>query len=173
VQTFNTLGELGLLSNALEQIEMLITDAGDGGSAGDTAVDPPKVLYFCVQENDKLLGYWNTVGDRLFKIRHCMNIEGQVRQLPLFEPPIDPGLLVRAQAAGLSIAEVLSDVAVDLPNYRFSFMLQKANELAAEVRSLGASLNAILEKRDAEALATLRSGQELRLLQAMRDIRRQ
>ena len=39
-------------------------------------------------QNDKLLGYWDTVADRLFKIRHCMNIEGVVRQLPLFEPPI-------------------------------------------------------------------------------------
>jgi len=26
---------------------------------------------------------------RLYKIRHCMNIEGVVRQLPLFDPPID------------------------------------------------------------------------------------
>ena len=38
-----------------------------------------------------------TVADRLFKIRHCMNIQGVVRQLPLFEPPIDPALLVRPQ----------------------------------------------------------------------------
>ena len=100
-----------------------------------------------------------------------MNIEGQVQQLPLFEPPIDPALLVRAQAAGLSISEVLSDISASLPNYRFSVMLQKANELAAEVRNLGEVLLSVLEKRDAEALSTLRSGQELRLLQAVRDIR--
>ena len=30
-----------------------------------------------------------------------MNIEGVVRQLPLFEPPIDPALLVAAGAAGV------------------------------------------------------------------------
>ena len=34
-----------------------------------------------------------------------MNIEGQVRQLPLFEPPIDPALLVRAGEIRLAIAE--------------------------------------------------------------------
>jgi hypothetical protein len=34
------------------------------------------------------------VADRLFKIRHCMNIEGVVRPLALFDPPIDPGMLV-------------------------------------------------------------------------------
>jgi hypothetical protein len=173
VQTFNSLGQLGLLSNALEQIELLIPDAGDGGSTDDgtNTVDPPKVLYFCVQENEQLVGYWNTVERRLFNIRHCMNIEGQVQQLPLFEPPIDPALLVRAQAAGLSVADVLSDIGVSLPNYRFTVMLQKANEMAAEVRSLGAELLSVLEKKDAEAMSTLRSGQELRLLQAVRDVR--
>jgi len=173
VQTFNSLGQVGLLSNALEQIELLIPDAGSGSSTDNSAdtVDPPKVLYFCVQENDKLLGYWSTVADRLFKIRHCMNIEGQVRQLPLFEPPIDPALLVRAQAAGLSLAAVLSEISIPLSNYRFAVMLQKANEVAAEVRNFGAGLLSVLEKRDAEALSTLRSGQELRLLQAVRDIR--
>jgi hypothetical protein len=173
VQTFNSLGQLGLLSNALEQIELLIPDAGSGGATDDGThtVDPPKVPYFCVQENDKLVGYWNTVERRLFNIRHCMNIEGQVRQLPLFAPPIDPALLVRAHAAGLSLAEVLSDISGPLPHYRFAVMLQKANEVAAEVRNLGAELLSVLEKNDAERLATLRSGQELRLLQAVRDTR--
>jgi hypothetical protein len=172
VQTFNTLQAAGPLSNALEQIELLVPDAADGsnGAVGGV-IDPPKVLYFCVQENDRLTAYWSTVADRLFKIRHCMNIEGQVRQLPLFEPPIDPALLVRAQAAGLSLADVLSQSDVTLPNYRFAIMLQKANEVTGEVRNLGAQLLAALEKRDAESLATLRSGQELELLQSMRDVR--
>lgn len=177
VETFNTLeAKLGVLSNALEQIELLIPEPDSAGSpeSTDEQPDPPSdgILYFCVPENDQLVTYWDTVSDRLFKIRHCMNIEGQVRQLPLFEPPIDPALLVRAQAAGLSIGDVLGDISPLLPNYRFSVMLQKANELAAEVRNLGAALLSALEKRDAEALSTLRSGQELRLLQAVRDIRK-
>ncbi|CAN5748019.1 hypothetical protein BH18ACI4_BH18ACI4_05170 [soil metagenome] len=176
VQTFNTLDlRPGGLGNTLERIELLIPDAGGSGVTKESTQtpDPPSdtVLYFCVPENDKLLGYWNTVGDRLFKIRHCMNIEGKVRQLPLFEPPIDPALLVRARAAGLSIGEVLSDIDMSLPNYRFSVMAQKANELVAEVRNLGATLLSVLEKRDAEALSNLRSGQELRLLEAVREVR--
>ena len=176
VETFNTLeSRLGALSNALEQIELLIPAPGAVGApqTANGQPDPPSdsILYFCVQENDRLLGYWDTVADRLLKIRHCMNIEGQVRELPLFAPPIDPALLVRAQAAGLSIGEVLSDLQPSLPLYRFSVILQKANEMAAEVRNLGAGLLAALEKRDAETLSTLRSGQELRLLQAVRDVR--
>ena len=52
-----------------------------------------KALYFCVPRNDKLLGYWDTVADRLFKIRNSLNIQGVFRQLALFEPPIDPAML--------------------------------------------------------------------------------
>jgi hypothetical protein len=174
VQTFNTLS-VGPLGNALEQIELLIPGVAGCASLVDSqAPDPPSatILYFCVPENEKLVGYWDTVADRLFKIRHCMNIEGQVQQLPLFEPPIDPALLVRARAAGLSLAEVLSDTAgAPLQNYRFTIMLQKANELTAEVRCLGAELLSVLQNRDGEALSTLRSGQELQLLQSVRDVR--
>jgi Tc toxin complex TcA C-terminal TcB-binding domain/Neuraminidase-like domain/Salmonella virulence plasmid 28.1kDa A protein/Putative peptidoglycan binding domain len=175
VQTFNSLSQIGLLGNSLEQIELLVANAGDTDSDIDAPTPPdpptPRVLYFCVPENDKLLGYWNRVADRLFKIRHCMNIEGQVRQLPLFEPPIDPALLVRARAAGLSIGAVLSEISVSLPNYRFSVMLQKANELVGEVRNLGAALLSALEKRDAEALALLRSTHEINLLREVRQIK--
>lgn len=126
---------------------------------------------FCVPENATLAAYWGTVADRLFKIRHCMNIAGQVRQLPVFEPPIDPALLVRARAAGLDVSEIVSNVRPLLPSYRFSTMLGRANELASEVRNLGSALLSLLEKRDAEALSTLRSRHEMRILQAVRDVR--
>jgi hypothetical protein len=77
-------------------------------------------LYFCVPGNEKLDDLWDTVADRLFKIRHCMNLDGVERSLPLFEPPIDPALLVKAAAAGLDIAAVLSDIEAPLPLYRTS-----------------------------------------------------
>ena len=154
----------------------MVADAGDSAPVDDALEVPDlpsaQILYFCVPENGKLLGYWNTVADRLFKIRHCMNIDGQVRELPLFERSIDPALLVRARAAGLSIADVLSEISAVLPHYRFSVMLQKVNEVVAEVRNLAASLLAALENRDAEALSVLRSGHEIRLLQAMHDVQR-
>ncbi|HBL27650.1 MAG TPA: hypothetical protein DD490_12505 [Acidobacteria bacterium] len=128
---------------------------------------------FCLPGNEKLSGYWDTVADRLFKIRHCMNIEGIVRQLPLFEPPIDPALLVRAAAAGLDPGTVLSGLAVPRPPYRFATLAQKATELCSEVKALGAALLSALEKKDAEELALLRSGHELALLGAVRQVKEQ
>jgi hypothetical protein len=129
------------------------------------------VAYFCVPQNDKLLGYWDTVADRLFKLRHCMNIEGVVRQLPLFEPPIDPALLVRARAAGLDLGRELAGGSAPRPHYRFAYVLQKALELCSELRGLGAALLAAHEKRDAEELALLRSTHEIRLLEQVKLVR--
>src|SRR5436309_2612202 len=132
----------------------------------------PPTFYFCIPKNDNLLGYWDTVADRLFKIRHCMNIEGVVRELPLFEPPIDPALLVRAAAAGIDIGSVLKDLNAAVPHYRFGTMLQKAVELCNDVKALGSALLSALEKRDAEALALLRSSNEISLLNAVREVKK-
>ncbi|MGH9921083.1 MAG: neuraminidase-like domain-containing protein, partial [Nitrososphaerales archaeon] len=107
------------------------------------------------------------------KIRQCMNIQGQVEQLPLFEPPINPGLLVRAAAAGVDLDSVLSDLGTPLPYYRFQVMAQKATELLGEVRSLGQSLLAALEKQDAESLTLLRANQELVVLRSTLDAKQQ
>ena len=130
-------------------------------------------LFFCVPPNKKLFGYFDTIDDRLFKIRHCMNIEGVVQQLPLFQPPIDPALLVRAAAMGLDIGSILSDLSTPLPFHRFTLMLPRALELCAELKSLGSQLLAALEKQDGEALALLRATQESTVLKAVLDVKQQ
>jgi peptidoglycan hydrolase-like protein with peptidoglycan-binding domain len=128
-------------------------------------------LFFCIPKNDRLMGYWDTVADRLFKIRHCLNIEGVERQLALFAPPIDPGLLVKAAAAGLDIAAALSDLNAPSPHYRFQSLASKANEMINDVKNLGAALLAALEKKDAEELSLLRSTHEIQILEAAREIK--
>ena len=130
-------------------------------------------LYFCIPNNPKLLAYWDTIADRLFKIRHCMNIEGIVRKLPLFEPPIDPALLVRATAQGLSIASVLNDLNTPMPNYRFYYLLQKSLELCNEVKSLGNSMLSAMEKRDNERLTVLRAQHEHKIQGMVMEVRKQ
>jgi hypothetical protein len=125
------------------------------------------VPYFCTPSDTQILGYWGTVADRLYKIRHCMNIQGQVQPLPLFAPPINPALLVAAEAAGVDLSSVLSDISAAVPYYRFSYVIARAQELCAEVKSLGSALLSALEKKDAEALAQLRSGQEVAVQNAI------
>jgi hypothetical protein len=114
-----------------------------------------RALYFCIPRNENLLGYWDTVADRLFKIRHCMNIEGVVQQLALFEPPIDPGMLVKAAAAGINVGSIVNGLNQPIGPVRSLFLIQKALELAGEVRGLGGALLSALEKRDGERLGAL------------------
>ena len=128
----------------------------------------PQALYFCLPQNDKMLAYWDIIADRLFKIRHCMSLDGTVRQLPLFEPPIDPMLLVEAVAHGLDIGSILSDLYAPLPRYRFAATLQQALTMCNEVRSLGNTLLSMIEKGDAELLSAVRAGQETQLLNQIR-----
>ncbi len=159
--------------NVLKEVENLLPAASSGTTQTDDTPELPwlDVLYFCIPHNEKLLAMWDSVADRLFKIRHCMNIEGVVRQLPLFEPPIDPALLVKAVAAGVDIGTALSDLNAPLPLYRFAFMIQRAVEICSEVKVLGSAMLAALEKRDAEAFALLRSSHEQAMLDLVRIIR--
>jgi Tc toxin complex TcA C-terminal TcB-binding domain/Neuraminidase-like domain/Salmonella virulence plasmid 28.1kDa A protein len=171
LKSFNELeSEFDAFSNALVQIENLVPQMSGSGSGSGNA-PPLPMLYFCVPQNDKMLGYWDTVADRLYKIRHCMNIEGVVRQLALFEPPIDPGALVKAVAAGVDIGSALADLNAPLPLYRFQTLLAKANEVCGDVKALGGALLGALEKKDAEALSLLRQSQEIRVLEATTAVR--
>lgn len=171
-QTFNELdAKLDAFSNALVDFENLIPPMTSTGGGGPIVPQVPSLLYFCIPQNDQLLAYWDKVEDRLYKIRHCLNIEGVFSPPALFAPPIDPMALVKAVAAGLDISTALGDLDAPLPFYRFTTMIQKANEFVGDVKALGSALLSALEKKDAEALALLRQGQEIALLQAVRDVK--
>jgi len=58
-----------------------------------------------------------------------------------------------------------------LPLYRFTFMIQRAQEICNEVKALGSAMLAALEKRDAEAFTLLRSRHELVMLDQVRMVR--
>lgn len=130
-----------------------------------------RTLYFCIPRNDKLLGYWDTVGDRLFKIRNCLNIEGVFRQLALFDPPIDPGMLVKAAAAGIDIGSIVNGLNQPTSPVRAILFIQKALELCGEVRGLGAALLSAIEKGDGERLALLRQSHEIKIQEMQQDVR--
>lgn len=127
---------------------------------------------FCIPMNGDLLAYWTRVEDRLYKIRHCMDMTGQKRELALFAPEIDPRLLVRMRAAGLSLEDVLGGTTGDLPPYRFLFLLDRAKAFAASLSSFGAALLATLEKKDGEELGRLRLVHQQNLSRMTTQLRR-
>jgi hypothetical protein len=158
--------KLDAFANAMVDIENVIGGSGGGPGSGDGGLPTPQTFYFKIPPNDQLLKYWKTIADRLLKLRHCQNLAGQELQLALFDAPIDPGLLIKAQAAGVDIGSVLSDVSVALPNYRFTSLYTQALDFVNAVRAYGALLLAALEKKDADQLAVLLATNQQQLLQA-------
>jgi len=72
-----------------------VTSAGSDANVADPSPGPSllgvgSTLYFCIPPNKNLLDQWDTAADRLYKIRHCQDIDGIERKLALFAPPIDP-----------------------------------------------------------------------------------
>ncbi len=182
-KSFEDISPLDSLGNSLFTLNSSIM--GTGGLEDITAsnygikarrVKPPvltafKSLYFGIPYNEKLIGYWDTVADRLFKLRNCMNLKGIVRDLPLFSPPIDPALLVQAGAAGLNLSQIIAGLNVSVGAYRYRSCLQKAKELTNEVIALGSSLLSALEKRDSESLSLLKATHETTIQKAIRGIK--
>src|SRR5271165_2714571 len=167
-QTYATIRpNLDQFSNAL--VDMEVDIPFDTGPSPAPAVDPTGMntlnsvgqsLFFCIPQNETLLGYWDTVADRLFKIHNSLNIQGVFQKLPLFDPPMDPALLVRAAAEGLDVNAIVNGLNQPLPLVRFQLLVSKATEICQEVKSLGANLLAAFEKQDNEALSLLRAEHE-------------
>jgi hypothetical protein len=127
--------------------------------------------YFCVPRNQRMLAYWDRVADRLSKIRSCMSLDGTVRRLALFEPAIEPGLLVKAAAASIDIGALTTGPANSTGPVRGHTFLQSARALCDDVRALGGALLAALEKEDAEAVALLRQSHEGKIRRRAQDVR--
>jgi len=178
-QTYSNLRQdLKAFGTALRDMEPdlpfdLMPDPGaaGGGDRMRTLRSLGQALYFCVPRNDRLLGYWDTVADRLFKIRNSLNFQGVFRQLALFAPPIDPALLAQAAAAGLDVAAIVNGLNQPLPLVRFGFLVQKAGEIVQEVKALGTSLLTAMEKEDGEALGILRAKHERVILGMTEQVR--
>jgi hypothetical protein len=169
-ESYNSLrGKWDAFSNAFVELENLFPYSGDitadSASTGPNLLGIGPALYFCIPSNEKLLGYWDTVADRLFKIRHCQDIDGVERKLALFMPPISPETLIQAVSQGLSLGNILDDLSSPPPIYRFTYILQKANEFCADVKGLGSMLLSVLEKKDAEELSRMRALHESNILE--------
>ncbi len=110
------------------------------------------MFYFAVPRNDTLFSYWDTVADRLYKIHNSLNIQGVKRTLALFAPPIDPGMLAKARALGVSVDSILNSTNDERSIYRFRVIVKLAVDMAKDACQMGRDLFAILEKKDTEQL---------------------
>ncbi|KAI0010769.1 hypothetical protein F4779DRAFT_616205 [Xylariaceae sp. FL0662B] len=160
--TYNQLAEkLDSFSNATVDLEIDFPFQSDPQNRGTVTTSDPTTMayietgYFCIPSNPQIMALKNTIDDRMYKVRNNMDIDGHIQDRPLFEPPIDPGQLVRARAAGVSPSAFTSDIKGPMPKQRFGHLLQRAYQLTDELKGLESLVLTIKEKRDSEALLTL------------------
>jgi hypothetical protein len=112
--------------------------------------------YFCVPENASLVRYWDVVEDRLYKIRHSMNLQGTERALGLYARPlaVGPGGSTGSTGGGPS----------GIPYYRFSSLLDRAKSVVSDVASFGNAVLSALQSKDSAELLLLQTGQQRVLL---------
>ncbi|KAI9845918.1 MAG: hypothetical protein M1837_004454 [Sclerophora amabilis] len=135
-------------------------------SSSSTAKQSPftgiiKSGYFAVPANGELMKLRKLIDNRFFNIRNSLDINGQAISYSLFDPPLDPGLLAEAEATGIPPSAILNDLDAPMPNYRFYYLLQRAFEMCAELKSLGSEFLAAKEKKDSEGLTMLLARQDI------------
>jgi receptor-binding and translocation channel-forming TcA subunit of Tc toxin/ABC toxin-like protein/neuraminidase-like protein len=147
---------------------------GDGPSPAveDAFLPDLAIGYFCMPPNPKISELRNRVQDRLFKVHHCLDLLGNPRAIPLFDPPIDPALLADAAMAGLNVSQAVMDAYTPRPHYRFRTLLATAKGLVQQVVSVGSGLLSAMEKRDAESLSLLKATHEAKVLERALAVRK-
>jgi hypothetical protein len=115
--------------------------------------------------NPQLMDLYDLVADRLELIHMCLNgrrlRNGQLgKGMPYFGDSVPPD-------QWRTVAETCADEedwCLKPSPYRFLFQIQKAIEIAGQVRGLGAALLSAYEKCDAEYLTSIRAQQEREML---------
>ncbi|ADD41588.1 neuraminidase-like domain-containing protein [Stackebrandtia nassauensis] len=135
---------------------------------------PPKVSNFVAigePVNPRLMSLYDQVRDRLALIHACVNDRrhhngsATSKARPNVDMPYfgDTELRDGWQSDTQTCLDD-GDWCAPASPYRFTYLVQKANEVAAELKALGAGLLAAYEKGDAEYLASLRSTHERQLV---------
>ncbi|QGI76916.1 hypothetical protein CEK25_001822 [Fusarium fujikuroi] len=174
--TFNGLinkGKLDTFSNVAIDMELEFPYSclqhGQGGNKSQPDSSKAKkgllgflaTTYFYIPTNPQLTALWDLIGHRLSKLRSCQDINGMALRLPLFDPPIDPGMLVNAAAAGnAGVSTVMGELDSPLPNYRFIYLVGKAVDMVNQLSSLTDMFLSAKEKGDSEAFSQLKAHQE-------------
>lgn len=108
---------------------------------------------FLPQQNDKLAGYWQTLAQRLYNLRHNLSIDGRPLSLSVYATPADPAALLSAAVIGSQGGSDLP--AAIMPSYRFPVMLESARNMVGQLTQFGSMLLTISERQDSEALSEL------------------
>lgn len=118
---------------------------------------------FKPQQNTKLHSYRQTLKSRLYNLRHNLSIDGQPMDLPLFAKPDDPKELLNS-ASSSSKGGVKLPAGLSIGLQRFPVGLENAKSMVSQLSQFGNSLANVIERQDAEKMASLLQTQGKELL---------
>lgn len=125
--------------------------------------------------NPRLMSLYDRTTERLARIHACLTARrlryGKPRKdMPYFgDDPARDGWNTQLQTCGCEPGLCCCPASP----YRFLHLVQKANELAGDVRSLGSALLAAYEKGDSEYLMFVRAGHEQQIATLTRAVRQE
>lgn len=123
---------------------------------------PPMNFSFCIPDNPVISSLCLKAELNLFKIRHCMNIAGLVREINPFAAPTDTSSGLPTIGAGGTLQLPGTSYFRPTP-YRFSVLLERSKLLTNTAQQFEAAFLAALEKQDQEQYNKLRAQQELEM----------
>ncbi|MCY7282514.1 MAG: insecticidal toxin complex protein, partial [Cyanobacteria bacterium CAN_BIN43] len=128
----------------------------------------------CAPINPRLICLYTSVSDRLALIHTCLNAKRLKNGRPNLDMPYFGNSDIRdCWKTTREVCVDESDWCFPQSPYRFMVLLQKALEMAGDVRAFGGALLAAYEKGDAEYLSTMRTMHERQLLNLALEIRQQ
>ncbi|MDO7899739.1 neuraminidase-like domain-containing protein [Pseudomonas citrulli] len=98
--------------------------------------------------NRDLLDVWDVLQARLHNLRHYLTLDGKPIDLPLYDTPINPKDLMRAQAGGggFNLRDILTPPIV--PPYRFMAILPRAQQAVQTLCRFGDQVRQYMEQAD-------------------------
>lgn len=131
-------------------------------SSGELHTANSLTSLFLPQQNKKLTGYWQTLAQRMYNLRHNLSIDGAPLSLAIFAKPADPAALLSA-AVNASSGGSDMPTAV-MPLCRFPVGVESAKRMVDQLTQFGSNLRSITERQDAEALSELMQTQGSQLI---------
>lgn len=119
--------------------------------------------WFRLPVNTQLLDFWDKLDLRLSNLRNNLTLDGKPIQLALYESPVNPLDLLRAQLAGSSASvRRLGALAIITP-YRFSAMLPRAQNAVNTLIRFGDQVRQHMEAHDRARQESLQQAHVLAL----------
>lgn len=143
----------------LDQLECLTRGGQSTAGKASGQVD------FLPEANRVMLGYWETLRLRLYNLRNNLSLDGQPLNLPLYAERADPKAMLAAAVAAQAGGEGTLPEFNDVPALRFTHLLDGARTMVSQLIQFGSTMQGILERQDAEALASLLTTQGAELAQ--------